>query len=95
MFMKELKMYIEYLKNEVQNLTDEITDGKIKKWGLFKKNILEGIEYYETLFTTIPFFKKHMIEIQKELKHYKMEINRITFDKNENALMALTPTISN
>ena len=36
-----------------------------------------------------------MIEIQKELKHYKMEINRITFDKNENALMALTPTISN
>lgn len=95
MFMKELKMYVEYLKNEVQNLTDEITDGKIKKWGLFKKNILEGIEYYETLFTITPFFKKHMIEIQKELKHYKMEINRIKFDKNENALMALTPTISN
>ena len=95
MFMKELKMYVEYLKNEVQNLTDEITDGKIKKWGLFKKNILEGIAYYETLFTTTPFFKKHMIEIQRALKHYKMEINQITFDKNENALMALTPTISN
>jgi len=95
MFMKELKMYVDYLKNEIQNLTDDITDGKIKKWNLFKKNILEGIEYYETLFATTPFFKKHVIEIHRELKFYKMEISRITFDKNENDLTVLITSISN
>ncbi|WP_333600729.1 hypothetical protein [Flavobacterium sp.] len=93
MFVKELKMYVDYLKNEIQNLTDDISDGKIKKWSLFKKNILEGIEYYETLFATTSFFQKNTVEIYKELKFYKMEISQITFDKNEKAQLSLTPSI--
>jgi hypothetical protein len=35
MFVKELKMYIDYLKNEIKGVSQEIT-GQIKKWNAFK-----------------------------------------------------------
>jgi hypothetical protein len=35
MFVKELTMYIDYLKNEIKGVSEEIT-GQIKKMELFK-----------------------------------------------------------
>jgi hypothetical protein len=36
MFVKELTMYIDYLKNEIKGVSEEITAGQIKKWNSFK-----------------------------------------------------------
>ncbi|MBP6558058.1 MAG: hypothetical protein KA213_06805 [Flavobacterium sp.] len=83
MFVKELKMYVDYLKNELQDFKQEITSGKIKKWNLFKKNILEGIEYYENLFVSTSFFKESNSEINSKLQSYKKEINSIAFETYE------------
>ncbi|OCB76504.1 hypothetical protein [Flavobacterium crassostreae] len=55
MFVKELKMYLDYLKNEIQTVSETINAGQIKKWNSFKNNLLDGINYYETLFTDAPF----------------------------------------
>ncbi len=48
MFIKELKMYIDYLKNEIQK-SAQPTDKQIAYFNEFKKNLFEGIEYYRTL----------------------------------------------
>ena len=74
MFVNELKMYVDYLKNEIEEFTNNITAPQSKKLKLFKKNLLEGIEYYQKLFLETHFFKNDFEAITKQLNHYKNEI---------------------
>ncbi|HLF51166.1 hypothetical protein [Flavobacterium sp.] len=74
MFVKELKMYIDYLKNEIETVSDEITSPQIKKWHLFKNNLIEGIGYYQTLFLSINSFENIADNIQYLLHFYKEEL---------------------
>ncbi|TDW45833.1 hypothetical protein EV144_10724 [Flavobacterium sp. 270] len=58
LFVKELKMYIQYFRNEIENISGEITNAQLKKWNTFKANLLDGIDYYKNLFeSTLPFQK--------------------------------------
>jgi len=83
MFIKELKMYIDYLKNEIDSLSTVITAGQIKKWNLFKTNLLDGIGYYENLFAT-PVFVKDFMNSKIDLWHqYKSEILNIKIPELE------------
>ncbi|TDD78792.1 hypothetical protein [Flavobacterium caseinilyticum] len=77
LFVKELKMYLDYLKNEISSVTEEITVGQIKKWNSFKNNLLLGIGYYEDLFSTTPFFESTKKEIFSQFISYRMELNEI------------------
>lgn len=74
MFIKELTMYLDYLKKEITSITDEITSAQIKKYTAFKNNMLDGIRYYEHLFSETPFFKSSAKEIQEQLHFYKNQI---------------------
>ena len=74
LFVKELKMYLDYLKNEILSVTEEITLGQIKKWNLFKNNLLLGIGYYEDLFSTNPFFENTKNEILNQFDICKNEL---------------------
>jgi hypothetical protein len=67
LFVKELKMYLDYLKNEISAVTEEISLGQIKKWNSFKNNLLEGIEYYEDLFSKTSFFESIKNQMQSQL----------------------------
>lgn len=73
-FVKELKMYIDYLKNEINEITTEITAPQVKKLKAFKSNLLEGIAFYQTLFSTSNYFENSINEIQNQLDHYLMEL---------------------
>ncbi|RXJ52926.1 hypothetical protein ESZ48_03140 [Gelidibacter gilvus] len=75
MFVKELKMYVDYLKNDIATFTDELTIKNIKKWSAFKSNLLEGIVYYQGLFEETFHLNKN--EIQSDIIIYKNEINTI------------------
>ncbi|MGO4819373.1 hypothetical protein [Flavobacterium sp. W22_SRS_FP1] len=75
MFVKELKMYLDYLKNEIATVSEEITAGQIKKWNSFKKNLGEGIEYYQSLF--LPNLSSENGKIQDLLRFYKAELSNI------------------
>ena len=77
LFVKELKMYLDYLKNEISAVTEEITLGQIKKWNSFKNNLLSGIEYYEDLFSATPFFESTKKEILSQFNSYKLELFEI------------------
>ncbi len=50
MFIKELKMYIDYFKNKVEKPIDGVDKKQQQKIDAFKNNLKEGIEYYNQLF---------------------------------------------
>ncbi len=76
-FIKELRMYVEYLRNEISEYTNELSAGQIKKWNSFKNNLLEGINYYQNLFDTTEFFKNERTKIQNQIKQYQLELSEI------------------
>jgi hypothetical protein len=49
MFVKELGIYVDYLKNEIEDSVETINLRKLKYFEEFKNNLLSGIEYYDTL----------------------------------------------
>src|SRR5690606_11417910 len=58
MFIKELQLYVDFLVDDIQNNLEGINRVKVKRWKLFKRNLMEGISYYENLFgAETPFFK--------------------------------------
>ncbi|MFN3752937.1 hypothetical protein [Flavobacterium sp.] len=77
MFVNELKMYVDYLKNELDNYTEEFTTAQLKKWNAFKSNLLAGIEYYIDLFASTDFFGKDSNTIQEQLQFYKAAVEAI------------------
>jgi len=50
MFIKELGMYVDYLKKDVSKSLECLNEQKIKYYTEFKNNLLDGIEYYRKLF---------------------------------------------
>lgn len=85
LFINELKMYVEYLKNEVNEVATEVTSAQIKKLQSFKNNLLEGIDYYVTLFTKIKYFKTDFVKIQNQLHEYKNAVLNIEIPQLEMA----------
>lgn len=80
-FIKELKMYIDYLKNDIQAIGEEINNAKTKKLEAFKSNLLDGIGYYQNLFAVISNFETIKKEISKQFELLKNEINNIEIPK--------------
>jgi hypothetical protein len=83
MFIKELIMYVDYLKKEISAISNEITTAQIKKLIVFKNNLLDGISYYEVLFLNVNYFEKSKITIQNRLHFYKTEITEIKIPELE------------
>ncbi len=73
-FIKELKMYIDYLKNEISEITAEITASQVKKLKAFKDNLLDGIVFYQTMFSNSNYFENNINEIQNQLEYYFKEL---------------------
>jgi hypothetical protein len=83
LFVKELKMYVDYLKNEIETVSAEINAAQIKKWNSFKANLLEGIEYYQNLLDTKAVFESTNSTIQLLLSFYKTELSNVGIPKLE------------
>lgn len=77
LFVKELKMYVDYFRNEIENISGDVTNAQLKKWNTFKANILEGIEYYNTLLSPALYFKQDLNKIKKDFDFYKSELSKI------------------
>ena len=73
MFVNELKMYIDYLKEEVEKNIHSLTDKQTKYFSSFKTNLLQGIEYYKQLIPKMANeaedFKKRMDEEIEMMKN--------------------------
>ncbi|AXB55513.1 hypothetical protein [Flavobacterium fluviale] len=77
LFVKELKMYVDYFRNEIETISGEVTSNQLKKWNSFKTNILEGIEYYQNLLSSTLYFKAEAEKMRIQFNFYKSELNAI------------------
>ncbi|WP_028122300.1 hypothetical protein [Epilithonimonas tenax] len=77
LFINELKLYVDYFKNEIVEFSDEITKSDVKKWESFKGNLLKGIAYYEELFAETNHFKPKLDSIFSDLKSFKFKLEKI------------------
>jgi len=50
MFIKELGMYVDYLRNDISKSLESMNEQKIKYFTEFKNNLLDGIAYYRKLY---------------------------------------------
>lgn len=78
MFIKELQLYVDFLVDDIQNNLEGINRVKVKRWKLFKRNLMEGISYYENLFgAETTFFKDQKETVLEVLSSYKSNVNDI------------------
>ncbi|MGE8341098.1 MAG: hypothetical protein ACN6OI_08695 [Flavobacterium sp.] len=80
LFIKELKMYITYFRNEIQSISGELTVAQLKKLNSFKSNLLDGIEYYKNLFESTSVFKGHLDQLdscKSELVGIKIPVSEL------------------
>ncbi|MFA5088584.1 MAG: hypothetical protein WC552_06070 [Candidatus Omnitrophota bacterium] len=72
MFMNELKMYIDYLKDDLKKNLPSLNDKQIEYFREFKGNLLEGIAYYRELFDSkmseTQEFRQNALRDLQELK---------------------------
>ncbi len=92
MFINELKMYVDYLKNEVKKCLPEPTTKEVQYLKEFKNNLFDGMEYYKTLFPQMleetEEFRQKMSE---ELTRHKQILEELITTHRHLFLDSLTP----
>ncbi len=81
MFIKELKMYVDYFSNKVNEASDSITKKQEKYLNTFYANLNNGIAYYQDLFPSFESNAESLIDELNELKNELFKINIPIFVK--------------
>ncbi|WP_370424810.1 hypothetical protein [Tenacibaculum dicentrarchi] len=78
LFIKELNIYIDYLKNKLEETTAEASPKEIKYLKTFVKNLKEGLLYYKDLFNNeYQSAMLHCPTVLADLKLSNQNINKI------------------
>ncbi|WP_158857040.1 hypothetical protein [Lunatibacter salilacus] len=78
-FVKEVQLYVDYLKNEMANALPEKTQKVEAYYDRFRKNLTEGIHYYQNLVETMkPDAEEVLDKMKKQLNLLKGEIQQLT-----------------
>ncbi|MCW8898063.1 MAG: hypothetical protein OQJ96_06880 [Flavobacteriales bacterium] len=88
LFVKELSMYVDYLKREINESIDAVNEKKQKYFEEFKDNLISGIEYYKEIIDDMKeesdIYKAKMVE---ELEKYYYKINDINLPVYQEAIV--------
>lgn len=80
LFINELQLYVDYLLEDIKKNVHELTDKKTSYYKSFKNNLIDGIHYYEELFSkmkqTDSAFQLSNIDL---LESIKIKVNSILF----------------
>ncbi len=81
MFVKELRLYIDYFKNKIEESSKPVGGGQLKKLEKFQKKLNEGIEYYKGLFSSLKTrFETTKMNIFDDLEALGKELDLIDFN---------------
>ncbi len=81
MFIKELELYMDYLKKQIEESGEEWDKKQQKYFDKFASNMKSGIDYYQQLFTrTKGKFEETKENIFEELKKNKERLNALFYD---------------
>lgn len=73
MFIKELILYIDYLKNKIDETQKPISPKEMKNIRIFYENLNEGIKYYKKLFAEK--FQLLKFDLTTELERLEIKLN--------------------
>lgn len=76
-FIKELQLYITYLKNELEKVGPEINARKQSYFEKFKSNLLDGMDYYKGL------IQEYTLDTDEILEKMKSQMNQIWQELDE------------
>jgi len=89
MFVKELKLYLDYLKNKIEETSDTLNKKQEKYLLSFSSNLNEGINYYQNLFSNIKDkFDDTRLGILAELDTSKKLLQQLSLE-----IESLTPKL--
>ncbi len=75
MFIKELKLYVDYFMKEVQKSTPHPTEKQIAYLNEFKNNMIDGMNYYRELFPQMVHeTEEYRTRALKELENYRKSL---------------------
>jgi hypothetical protein len=75
MFNKELKLYLDYLEDKIEESSKQISEKEIKYFMNFTSNLEDGIEYYKNLFSKIDDkLRDELAVLEEDLKIIKSSI---------------------
>ena len=78
MFIKELNIYLDYFKKEIQQSADNFNRKQAKYLDRFANNLNDGIEYYYNVFEQVQSrFKNKKTAILKELEEGKQTLQKM------------------
>ncbi len=80
LFIKELQLYVDYLKNMVDETPRPFTEKQIKYYQLFQQNLDEGIAYYKQLYSD---FEVKVAVLKNDVLN---ELNQIRAELHENSM---------
>jgi len=89
MFVKELKLYVNYFKKQLSELTAESTKKEIITLRKFQKNLNTGIDYYLELFNSVKEETiKQRDKIMNDFVELRDELNKMTVEPAATPVMA-------
>ena len=81
-FVKELSLYVDYLKNLINDLNISPAEAEIKKIQSFHNNLMEGVAYYKELFLKHVGRKEGIKKADiEELNKMEEEISNLTLEQ--------------
>lgn len=76
MFVNELSLYVDHLKNEIERNITSLNNNKIRYLKNFQANLLEGVKYYRQLGSGLaPEAMKLFKGMQQEWNHWEAKIS--------------------
>ena len=77
MFIKELKMYIDFLKDKIEEAPSPFTNKQIKYFDTFQINLNNGIEYYKKMFAeNKDSLKETYDKVISDLENLELELKQ-------------------
>jgi len=87
MFVKELSLYVDYLKDQLSEATKPFDKKQISYFKVYQENMQQGIDYYKTL---VGEFKGKLEDLKQnflsDIERFENEMNKLKIFKQETVL---------
>ena len=86
MFIKELTIYIDYLKNKVDETARPWSEKQVDYFSTFSDNLDKGIQYYKELFSNMKLsFREKKSKLISDLEKFELQLKKLPIPQKEEA----------
>ena len=86
-FVNELKLYVEYLKAEVERSLRSASQKQVNYFNSFRNNLLNGIEYYHSIIPSLKLLNDFANQMREQLSDLKGNLQLIQIDVTQDKLL--------